>query len=50
MKKWLTVNFFSAGTTIDEPPVISKKEFYIEISLVAMAVALFGILLHVVGA
>jgi hypothetical protein len=31
-------------------PVPSKKEFYIEISLVAATLAVFGIFLHAFGA
>lgn len=46
MKQWLTINFLSTGVTMDEPSVIGKKEFYFEMGLIAITLALFGILLH----
>ncbi len=48
MKQWLKVNFFTRNDVVTEPSFMSEKEFYVEISMVALALALFGVVLHIV--
>jgi hypothetical protein len=50
MKHWLEANFFSGESTVDGAPSLGKKEFYIEMSLVAATLALFGLFVHAFGA
>lgn len=49
MRQWLAANFFSAGDMMDKPSILNEKDFYLELSMVALALALFGIVLHVFG-
>ncbi len=47
MKRWLTANFFSNDNMMNEPSVPSGDVFTIELSMIALALAFFGIVLHV---
>ncbi len=49
MKQWLKENFFTRIDVLTEPSIMSEKDFYIEISMIALALAFFGVVLHVVG-
>jgi hypothetical protein len=51
MKQWLSAHILSSEDfTSEDMSPMSNKEFYISISMLVIALALYGIIIHVFGA